>query len=82
MPRLHAEALIFCFAWIALALWAGLSAGWKWGAGLSVGLMVVIMPLSTLVLTRTESFKAERLARWGILAAAALVFALSAGLRD
>ena len=79
MPRLHAEALLFCFAWTGLALWAGLSAGWKWGAGLSVGLMVVIMPVSTLVLTRTESFRAERLARWAILAVAALVFALWTG---
>ena len=76
MPRLHAEALVFCFAWAALALAAGLIAGWKWGAGLSVGLMLVIMPVSTLVLTRTESFRAERLARWGILAVAALGFAL------
>ena len=74
MPRLHAEPLVFCFAWVALALWAGLSAGWKWGAGLSVGLMLVIMPVSRLVLTRTDSFPAERAARWGILAVAAVVF--------
>ena len=76
MPRLHAEALVFCFAWAALALAAGLVSGWKLGAALSVGLMLVIMPVSSLILTRTESFQAERLVRWGILAVAALAFAL------
>jgi hypothetical protein len=76
MPRLYAEPLIFGLVWAGLALVAGLMAGWKTGAALSVGLMLVIMPVSSLVLTRVESFRVERLVRWGILAVAALAFAL------
>jgi hypothetical protein len=76
MPRLLIEPLIFCFAWAGLALTAGALAGWKAGAVLSVGLLLVMMPVSSLILTRTESFQAERLVRWGILAMAALGFAL------
>ena len=71
MPRLHVEALVFCVAWATLALAGGLLLGWKAGAILSVGLMLVIMPTSSLVLSRTDSFPVERLARWGILAVAA-----------
>jgi len=71
MPRLHAEALIFCVAWATLALTGGLLLGWQVGAILSVGLMLVIMPTSSLVLTRTDSLPIERLVRWGILAIAA-----------
>ena len=78
MPRLLAEPLIFCLAWAGLALTAGALAGWKAGAALSVGLMLVIMPVSSLILTKSESFQAERLARWGILAMAAAGFALFA----
>ncbi|WP_129792048.1 hypothetical protein [Sphingosinicella sp. CPCC 101087] len=79
MPQLRAEPVIFGLAWAALAVAAALTAGWIAGAALSVGLMLVIMPVSSLVLTRAESFRAERLARWGILAVAALAFALLAG---
>ena len=71
MPRLHLEALIFCVVWAALALTGGLLLGWQAGAILSVGLMLVIMPTSSLVLSRTDSFPIERLVRWGILATAA-----------
>ena len=71
MPRLHPEALIFCVAWATLALAGGLLLGWQAGAVLSVGLMLVIMPASSLVLTHTDSFQIERLVRWGILALAA-----------
>lgn len=76
MPRLHIEAAIFGLAWALLAIGAGLAAGWQVGAILSVGLLIVIMPTSTLVLTRTDSFGAERTVRWGILAAAAVAFLL------
>ena len=71
MPRFHPEALIFCLVWAGLALAGGWMLGWQAGALLSVGLMLVIMPTSTLVLTRTDSFQTERLVRWGILAVAA-----------
>ena len=76
MPRLYVEPLIFCLAWAGVALTAGALAGWKAGAALSVGLMLVIMPVSSLILTRAESFQAERLVRWGILVMAAIGFAL------
>ena len=68
MPRLHPEPLLFCLVWAALALAGGLLLGWQAGAILSVGLMLVIMPASSLVLTRTDSFPIERQVRWGILA--------------
>lgn len=74
MPTLHPEALFFCLVWAALALAAGLVAGWQAGALLSVGLMLLIMPASALIVTRTDNFAAERLARWGILIAAAAAF--------
>ena len=71
MPRVHPEALLFCLVWAALALAGGWMLGWQAGALLSVGLMLVIMPASSLVLTRNDSFRIERLVRWGILAFAA-----------
>ena len=67
MTRLHPEALLFCLAWASLALAGGVLAGWPAGAALSVGLLLVIMPTSTLVLTRTENFATERWLRWAIL---------------
>jgi hypothetical protein len=79
VPRLQAEPLLFCLAWAVLALAGGLMAGWPAGAALSVGLMLFIMPVSSLILTRTESFLAERLVRWAILAAAAAGFWLWIG---
>lgn len=74
MPRLDPEALLFCLVWAGLALAGGLIAGWPAGAALSIGVLVVVMPASLLVLTRTESLAAERTVRWGILAAAAVIF--------
>ena len=75
MPKLHAEALIFCVAWAALAVLAFIRSGYLAGAILSVGLLVVIMPVSSLILDRTGDFVRERLARWGILVLGALAFA-------
>ncbi|MGZ8310883.1 MAG: hypothetical protein ACXWUP_05465 [Allosphingosinicella sp.] len=76
MPRLYVEPLLFCIAWALLALAAGLLVGWQAGAVLTVGLLLVIMPTSTLLLTKLESLRIERAVRWGILAVAALGFAL------
>ncbi|HEX8240675.1 MAG TPA: hypothetical protein VF574_13130 [Allosphingosinicella sp.] len=73
MPRLYPEALLFCVVWAALAVWGGLELGWKAGAALTLGLFILIMPASALILSRTGSFQAERVVRWGILAAAAIV---------
>ena len=72
MTRVHAEPLLFCAAWAALAVSGGLAAGWMAGVILSVGLLMIIMPLSSVVLTRTENFSAERTLRWGVLAFAAV----------
>jgi hypothetical protein len=73
MPRLYPEALLYCILWAALAIWGGLELGWKAGAALTLGLFILIMPISALILSRTGSFKLERWVRWGILAAAAVV---------
>ena len=76
MPKFHAEALIFCLAWAALAVLAFVRAGYLAGAVMSVGLLILIMPASSLVLDKTGDFAKERMARWGILALAALGFGL------
>jgi len=73
MPKLYPEALLFCVAWVALAV-----AGWalvdmRAGLALSVGLLLIIMPASVLTLSRTGSFVTERVVRWGILAVAAII---------
>ena len=73
MPRLYPEALLYCILWAALAIWGGLELGWKAGAALTLGLFILIMPISALILSRTGSFPLERWVRWGILAAAAVV---------
>ena len=74
MPRLYPEALLFCFVWAALAIYGGLTAGWKAGAALTLGLFIVIMPASAFTLQRTGNFAVERGVRWGLLAVATLVF--------
>ncbi|MBV9931690.1 MAG: hypothetical protein JO013_12195 [Alphaproteobacteria bacterium] len=80
MPRLYPEALLFCILWAALAVAGFALIGWQAGALLSVGLFMLIMPSSALILTRTGNFAAERIVRWGILAAAAIVTASVADL--
>lgn len=76
MPKLHAEALIFCLAWAALAVFAFLRAGYVAGSVMSVGLLILIMPFSSLILDKTGDFAKERMARWAILVLAALGFVL------
>ncbi len=76
MPKLHVEALIFSLTWAALAIIGGIQAGFMAGAALSAGLLLIIMPTSAYVLSKTGSFTLERQVRWGILAVAALIFAL------
>jgi hypothetical protein len=76
MPKLYAEPLLFCLAWTALAV-AGAVLGGIWaGVVLSLGLVVVLMPASAVILTRTEDFKFERQVRWGILILAGLALLL------
>ena len=81
MPKLHAEALVFCLAWAALAVFAFIRAGYVVGSVMSVGLLILIMPVSGLILDKTGDFSKERLARWGILVAASLGLAAYLTLR-
>lgn len=75
MPKLHAEPLIFCLVWAAVALWGGMASIWA-GILLSGGLAVVLMPVSAMILSKTEDATLERQVRWGILALAALALAI------
>ena len=76
MPKLHAEALIFCLAWAALAVFAFSQAGYLAGSVMSVGLLILIMPVSSLILDKTGDFAKERMARWATLVLAALGFGI------
>ena len=70
--QINAEALVFGIAWAALAVAAGIFAGWTAGAVLSVGMLLLIMPASSLILSRTGNFTTERQVRWAILAFGAI----------
>jgi hypothetical protein len=72
MPRLHPEALLFCLAWAALAITAAVTASLWIGILFSAGLALILMPLSALVVSRTENLALERQVRWGMLVLAAL----------
>jgi len=72
MPKLYPEALAFCIAWSALAIWGWAALGLKAGLLLSVGLFLIIMPSSALILSRTSNFGLEKAVRWGILLLAAI----------
>ena len=76
MPKFNADALLFALAWAALAVFAFVRSGYLAGALLSVGLLVVIMPVSSLILDKTGDLAKERFARWGVLIFAALAFAI------
>ncbi len=72
MPGLNLDALAFAVAWAALALLAGMVGGFYMGGGLALALLVVVMPLSAFILSKTGDFALERKVRWGMFAAAAL----------
>ena len=72
MPKLYPEALLFCLLWAALAVTGFSLLGLRAGLILSLGLLVLIMPSSALILSRTGNFALERGVRWGILVVAAL----------
>jgi hypothetical protein len=72
MPKLYPEALAYCILWAALAVAGFVLAGWQAGALLSVGLFLIVMPVSAITLTRTGNFAAERWVRWAVLLLSAL----------
>jgi hypothetical protein len=76
MPRLYPEPLLFCLAWAALAIAAGILASIWMGILFSAGLALILMPMSATVITRTEDFALERQVRWGLLVIAALGLAI------
>lgn len=76
MPRLHAEAALFCLAWIALAIAAAVMGSIWLGILFSGGLAILLMPLSATIISRTENLTLERQVRWGLLVLAALALFL------
>jgi hypothetical protein len=76
MPRLYPEPLLFCLAWAALAIAAGIMASIWMGVLFSAGLALIMMPLSATIITRTENLALERQVRWGLLVIAALTLAI------
>ncbi len=76
MPTLHAEPLLFCLAWAVIAIAGGVLAGLYVGAALVVGPLLIIMPLSMKILSKSGDLIRERQVRWGILVVAALALLL------
>ena len=76
MPRIHLEPLLFCLAWAALAITAGVMASIWMGILFSAGLAIILMPLTATIVTRTGDFTLERQVRWGLLVLAALGLAV------
>lgn len=72
MPPLNIDALAFAVAWAILAFAAGIAGGFYLGGGLALALIVVVMPLSAFILSKTGDFALERKVRWSMLGAAAL----------
>ena len=76
MPRFALEPLLFCLCWVLLAVIASVLGGTWAGLTVGLGLLLVLMPASTFILTRYEDEKLERQVRWGILIIAGLLFAV------
>ena len=76
MPKLHLEPLLFCLAWVALAVAGGLYGAWWVAVLLSFGLLIPISAASLQVLSQTDDLRLERQVRWGILIVAALALAV------
>jgi hypothetical protein len=76
MPKIHPEPLLFCLAWAALAIAAGLMGSIWMGILFSAGLAIVLMPLTATIVTKTGDFTLERQVRWGLLVVAAFGLAL------
>jgi uncharacterized protein (DUF58 family) len=72
MPKIYPEPLLFCLAWAALAITAGIMASIWMGILFSAGLALILMPLTAMVVSKTGDFAVERQVRWGLLVVAAL----------
>jgi uncharacterized protein (DUF58 family) len=72
MPKIHPEPLLFCLAWAALAITAGILGSVWMGILFSAGLALVLMPLTATVVSKTGDFALERQVRWGLLVVAAV----------
>jgi hypothetical protein len=76
MPKLYPEPLLFCLAWAALAISAGVLGSVWMGILFSAGFAMVLMPLTATIVSRTDDFTLERQVRWGLLVIAALGLAV------
>jgi len=76
MPKIYPEPLLFCLAWAALAISAGILGSIWMGILFSAGLALVLMPLTATVVSKTGDFAVERQVRWGLLVLAALGLAV------
>jgi uncharacterized protein (DUF58 family) len=76
MPKIYPEPLLFCLAWAALAITAGIMASIWMGILFSAGLALILMPLTATIVTKTGDFTLERQVRWGLLVVAALALAI------
>ena len=76
MPKIYPEPLLFCLAWAALAISAGIMASIWMGILFSAGLALILMPLSATIITKTENLALERQVRWALLVLAALALAI------
>lgn len=76
------DALAYCIVWAALAFAGWHYSGLKAGLLLSVGLFLVVMPVSAVLLSRTGNFALERGVRWGLLLAAGLALASAVDLSN
>jgi hypothetical protein len=76
LPKFHLEPFLFCVAWALTAVVGSVLGGVWAGVALSLGLLLVLMPLSAIVLTRYEDAALERQVRWGVLVIAGLALAV------
>jgi uncharacterized protein (DUF58 family) len=76
MPKLYPEPLLFCLAWAALAIAAGIYVSIWMGILFSAGLALILMPLTATIVSKTGDFALERQVRWGLLVIAALGLAV------
>jgi len=73
MPAFNIDGAAFALAWAALAIVASAFGGWYAGIALLAALILVVMPTSALVISRSGDLARERQIRWALFAAAVVV---------